>query len=55
MNDSDDIVYANIFELERGEKRIEKPEIMIEGGKIAMRFDYGGEAREHVFTVGESE
>ncbi len=55
VNDSDDIVYANIFELERGEKRIEKPEISIEGGKIAMRFVYGGEAREHVFTVGESE
>ena len=35
-------------------KAIERPEIAIDGGRVTMRFLYGGEAREHTFTVGET-
>lgn len=55
VTDSDDIVYANIFQLEQGGKKIENPEISISGGTVTMKFDFGGEKREHVFTVGEAE
>ncbi len=54
VTDADDIVYASIFEIEQGEKHIENPAISISGGTVTMRFTWGGEAREHVFTVGEA-
>ena len=55
VTDSDDIVYANIFELEQGAAKIGNPTISIDGGTVTMRFRYGEEMREHVFTVGEAE
>ena len=55
VTDSDDIVYANIFELEQGGKKIENPTIEISGGTVTMRFDFDGEPRMHRFTVGEAE
>ena len=53
--DSDDIVFANIFALERGGKKIEKPSIEISGGTVTAQFLFGGEPVKHVFTVGEAE
>lgn len=51
---SDDVVFAALFRLDRNGKAIERPEIAIDGGRVTMRFLYGGEAREHTFTVGET-
>ncbi len=51
----DDIVFVNIFELEQGENKIERPEIVISGGRATVRLNYGGEMREYVITVGEED
>ena len=53
--DSDDIVFASLFELERGDKKIENPSFEISGGTVKAKFTYGGETVGHVITVGEVE
>ena len=49
----DDVVFAALFRLDRDGAAIERPDIEIDGGRVTIRFLFGGEPREHVFTVGE--
>lgn len=49
----DDVVFAAVFCLAREGTPVDRPEIMIDGGRVTVRLACGREAREHVFSVGE--